>query len=261
MLQTSWLKAPFRRRALPNLSVHPLALIILVMLAAGAVGGVVNYFISDNKDEKPLDCWQHVVVGIAASFVVPLLLNMTSSDLIDKIRGAEGKQPDPGQLLVLAGFCLLAAASSRAFIRSLSQRILEQAEAANRKATEALEKADDATSVVAPLVEGDAGGAASPSALTPPAPAGDDADEATHVLDHERQLLVALKPFQSGYTMRTVAGLSGELKRTKQEIQSSLESLMDRGLVSMQRNLANRKVLWSLTPEGRRIADSPTGEH
>src|SRR5437899_1806340 len=96
--------------------------IVLVLFGSGVLGGVINYFITDTNQEKPLRWWQHVIVGIGAAFMVPLFLNMISSGLIDAIRGTEKIPADPAKLFVLAGFCLVAAVSARAFIRSISDR-------------------------------------------------------------------------------------------------------------------------------------------
>lgn len=116
-------------------------LIILSMVAAGMLGGAVNFFMADPPPEKaapansttekssgakPLKWWQHLIIGVSAAFVVPVFLNMISSTLISEIKGYI---TDPGilsKLLVLDGFCLLAAISSRAFIRSMSDFLLQQ---------------------------------------------------------------------------------------------------------------------------------------
>jgi len=44
-----------------------------------------------------------LVIGIGASFLVPLFLNMISSDLMRQM------DQDAGKLLVFVGFCLIAA--------------------------------------------------------------------------------------------------------------------------------------------------------
>lgn len=123
-----------------------------VMLAAGAVGGLVNWFLSDAPKSTRLAWWKHIIIGITASFMVPLFLTMISADLIDKIRGVGQPQGNPALLLNLAGFCLVASVSSRAFIGSLTERLMrevrdarEQAEAATATAEQARQRAADAT--------------------------------------------------------------------------------------------------------------------
>jgi hypothetical protein len=123
-----------------------------VMLAAGAVGGLVNGFLSDTPDAARLAWWKHIVIGITAAFMVPLFLTMISAGLIDKIRGTAGQPGDPALLLNLAGFCLVASVSSRAFIGSLTERLMRevrdaraQADAASATAEQARQRATDAT--------------------------------------------------------------------------------------------------------------------
>jgi hypothetical protein len=126
--------------------------ITAVMLLAGALGGLVNGFLSDAPGEARLAWWKHVVIGITAAFMVPLFLAMISADLIDKIRGTAGQAGNPALLLNLAGFCLVASVSSRAFIGSLTERVMRevrdaraQADAASVAAEQAGQRAADAT--------------------------------------------------------------------------------------------------------------------
>jgi DNA-binding MarR family transcriptional regulator len=78
-----------------------------------------------------------MVIGIAASFLVPLFLQMISSDLLQ--RGAS----DHLALFVFAGFCLIAAISSKAFIRTLSEQVLKEVRAAKAEAQEARQEVED----------------------------------------------------------------------------------------------------------------------
>ncbi|HEX8651375.1 MAG TPA: YEATS-associated helix-containing protein [Pyrinomonadaceae bacterium] len=111
-----------------------IALVIVVMLLAGGLGGLVNYYLGrlDNPDKANLK--ESIVIGMAASFLVPLFLQMISSNLL-----TNGNN-EPLNLFILAGFCLIAAISSRAFISSLSAEVI-------RKAKEATQKAEQATNV------------------------------------------------------------------------------------------------------------------
>lgn len=129
-----------------------LLVITEVMLLSGALGGLVNGFLSEAPETARLAWWKHVVIGITAAFMVPLFLAMISADLIDKIRGTAGQAGNPVLLLNLAGFCLVAAVSSRAFIGSLTERLMRevrdaraQADAATTTAEQARQRATDAT--------------------------------------------------------------------------------------------------------------------
>lgn len=217
--------------------------IALVMLAAGTLGGLVNSFLTDPTDEKPLEWWKHIAVGVAASFMVPLFLNMISGDLIDKIRGIDGKAPDYSKLFVLAGFCLVAAVSSRAFIRSLSERVLQQVKSAAKEATEAKAEAADAKAAVAPLIEVE-DASDTLSALAASKEPVTDAEE-----------LAVLKAMtQSSYSLRSITGLAKDSKLTKAVVNSTLSSLIGKGLASQTVN-SKEQPRWFPTQEGRTLAN------
>ncbi|MFG6416135.1 YEATS-associated helix-containing protein [Roseateles sp. DC23W] len=180
----------------------PLFLIAGVMLISGALGGLANYFTADTDTEKPLNAWQHVFVGIVAAFIVPLLLNLASGDLIDKIRGAAaGSKPDYSKLFVLAGFCLVAAASSRAFIRSVSQRVLDSAREAAREAQQAREDAFAARAAVEPLIE-------APEAIGGGGQRGMMGDADQELSLDQQKVMEAM--IQSRFTVRSISGITSE---------------------------------------------------
>src|SRR5437764_7659640 len=91
-------------------------ILILIMVGAGLLGGAVNYFLSQEIDPNQKYFGRSLWLGLAASFMVPLFLNMISSNLIDSIRGNAATPGDKSKLLVFAGFCIVAALSSRSFI-------------------------------------------------------------------------------------------------------------------------------------------------
>ncbi len=123
------------------------------MLVAGAVGGLINYFLIDPKEESPLAWWKLMIVGVGASFMVPVLLNMISSELIADIEVPKPTTDPVSKLLILTGFCLLAAVSSRAFIRTLTDRVLRDVAVAKEQSAEALETSRAAKEEVELIVE------------------------------------------------------------------------------------------------------------
>lgn len=199
-----------------------------VMLAAGAVGGLVNWFLSEAPKAARLAWWKHIVIGITAAFMVPLFLTMISAGLIDKIRGTAGQAGDPALLLNLAGFCLVASVSSRAFIGSLTERLMRevrdaraQAETATATAEQARQRATDATEA-ALIAQSDAETAqalaraqvaeeASAEAPVPALrqrsgpPAGAGLGAPPPALAQEKLVLLALAEGET--TLRTVAGV------------------------------------------------------
>lgn len=224
-----------------------LIIIALVMLASGALGGLVNFFLADPIDESPLSWQKHMTVGIAAAFMVPLFLNMISGDLIDKIQGTAQSPSDYSKLFVLAGFCLVAAVSSRAFIHSMSERILQQVKSANKKASEAKEDAADAKAAVAPLVEEDESDDV--DALVVPS---DTVDKNSNV-DVEEITLKAMT--NSSYSLRSISGISKETGLPKAFVNAALSSLISKGFVSQSLN-SKGQLRWFATQEGRAKSSS-----
>jgi fluoride ion exporter CrcB/FEX/DNA-binding MarR family transcriptional regulator len=227
---------------------HPLCAITTVMLISGALGGVVNYFLSDTQDEKTLTWWQHVFVGIVAAFIVPLFLNMASGDLIDKIRGVDGRLPDYSKLFVLAGFCLVAAASSRAFIRSLSERVLQEVRSAKKKAEEAKEDAAEAKAAVAPFVEDE---------VVEEVPTHTKLTEQARLVDLTSDERAVLGAMATGpFSMRSISGIASDCDLPKSNVNSALTSLVAKGYVGQGRSSTSDQPRWFITQEGRNVAAS-----
>jgi hypothetical protein len=110
--------------------------VVAIMLGAGVLGGVLNSTLSAEPPSRR--GWiTSIVAGIGASLLIPLFLRTLSSNLLVTVLSPERT---PESVLVLAGFCLVAAISSRSFIQTLSDRILSEAREANRRATMATQE-------------------------------------------------------------------------------------------------------------------------
>jgi ABC-type multidrug transport system fused ATPase/permease subunit len=223
----------------------PLCAIAIVMLCSGALGGLVNYFLSDQSDEKQLNCWQHIFVGVVAAFIVPLFLNMASGDLIDKIRGVDGKLPDYSKLFVLAGFCLVAAASSRAFIQSISQRVLQEARSANKMAEAAREDAAEAKAAVAPFVEEEALDEQENSPKL---------HEGTQLAELGPDEKLVLKAMATGnYSLRSITGIAKDSGLTRAAVNAAVTSMLVKKYV-VQSPGSSGHPRWYLSSAGRVLA-------
>lgn len=98
-----------------------------VMLLAGIFGGLVNYYLYGDNDPEATSLPRCLVVGVGASFLVPVILDLVSSELILETQG------DPSRLLIFTGFCLISAIASRFFITNVSDRILSEARNAKER--------------------------------------------------------------------------------------------------------------------------------
>ena len=240
---------------------HPLIDIALVMLCAGALGGIVNFFLADPEQEKPLLWWQHVFVGVVASFMVPLFLNMISGDLIDKIRGVDGKTADYSRMFVLAGFCLVAAVSSRAFIKTLSEKVLQEVrkkvDAVDRKVDEAVVKSDaaeekasaasadatEARQAVSPLVEDDSAEESSTVVRSL-----EGAQSRVELLPDERAVLNAM--VASSFALRSITGTANDAGLDKAATSIAISSLLSKELIG-ETIAKSGQPRWFLTKAGR----------
>jgi hypothetical protein len=111
------------------------------MLFAGFLGGTVNYYLTYTKKEDggSRKYWTCVIIGLAASLLVPLFLKTISSNLINCTNSG---CPQALDYLVFLGICLIAAIFSRRFIDSVAAKILKEAKEATEKAEQAQENVE-----------------------------------------------------------------------------------------------------------------------
>ncbi len=96
-------------------------LVFGIMILAGLLGGVANYFLGERNVESTWkDLAKYAVLGVVAALTVPLFLNMISSNLLDMARTR------PINLFVFAGFCLIFVLFSRRFVENVVNRLLQQ---------------------------------------------------------------------------------------------------------------------------------------
>lgn len=129
-----------------------IAWLILIIIVFGTLGGWVSHLLNSKDEPQPptpenpglTDAMRRkklaasLVVGIAAAFLVPLFLQTISSQLL-----REG-YTNYLALLVFASFCLISAISSKAFIQTLSNKVLQAAEEARFVARAAKNEAEEA---------------------------------------------------------------------------------------------------------------------
>jgi hypothetical protein len=125
--------------------------LVMIILIAGLLGGSVNYIIG-KKDESGFKTWaSRAIVGITASFLMPLFLETISSDLVHSVLSKS--DTSRGDVFVLFGFCLIGAISSRLLIRTLSDKILEEVKNVKEAADKTIKKVSELESEVDPIIE------------------------------------------------------------------------------------------------------------
>ncbi len=221
-------------------------LILAVLLAGGIFGGIVNFLLARPDDVPTPSVWRSMIVGLAASLLVPLFLNMISSNLLDLIRGGDGSK-----LLILLGFCLVAAISSTAFIRTLSDKVLTEAKQAREQAQQARAEVASMEQDIRPIVVKDT--ETDPESFsTAAADAQGDlrsarADAGAPLAPEQRSLLNALS--SGRWTLRTEAGLARELGIDRTQAARLLDDLAANGYAG--RRVDENGTRWFATELGR----------
>lgn len=235
--------------------------LITVMIATGIVGGIAGYLISLDRGSDDVEpragagarieaSWlKYVFLGITAAFIVPLFLNLAQSSLVTNLLNAGTLSAAPksksSDIFVFAGFCLVAAISSRAFIRSISDRILREAREARKTAEAAQEQAEQAIdSITEPDPDEEPAAAQAAAAAAGGAPA-------VAVGDRGKEILHGLR--DRGYTLRSTGGLAKDTGLQKQEVIDELDRLTSDGLVRMAsiEKKGKTRIRWMITPVGR----------
>ncbi|MDP2181899.1 MAG: hypothetical protein Q8K99_04935 [Actinomycetota bacterium] len=214
------------------------------MLASGVLGGLVNYYLLEQTQDDNMPWWQCMAVGIAAAFIVPLFLNMISSGLISDVLGSSSEPGDPSKLFVLAGFCLVAAISSRQFINTVSQRVLEAAREAKEDAAEARATLEQ---VIEPEDVDDRSGTAGFAATAEFAVTG-VAQQGPPLSEDEIKVMQVMA--NSSFALRSLSGLAKQAEIDPNRTRIALVSLVEKGFVGEGATQSGYP-RWFLTTKGR----------
>lgn len=195
-------------------------LIVILMLVAGVLGGTTNFLRTDQEEKSLWVFGKNLLLGICAAVLIPLFLNMISSDLL------ENTVSNDSALFVFFGFCLIAALSSTAFINNMAARLQQEISQTKKDIEQVRESADP---VIAEKTE--------PSETVSMAnlPSG-EIKNVLKALDHPK------------YVWRSASGLAKQTSMARETILIALDWLVSKGFV--KRSETGR---WGLTLEGRRV--------
>lgn len=114
--------------SLPSTLDSYMLVILLIMVAAGVLGGVANYFLSERQSDPARREWgKYTILGVIAALTVPLFLNMISSNLLEAARTR------PVDFFVFAGFCLSYVVASRRVFENVANKLLSQMDQMKRE--------------------------------------------------------------------------------------------------------------------------------
>ena len=200
-----------------------------VMLLTGALGGYANY-LNSKAEERHLS--KSMIMGIIATITIPLFLKIVDSNLISVTT------LDPYNILVFAGFCVLAAFYSAKFLEGLSGRILQnlqqkveenaqklsetaaKVEKTDQKVTETAEKADMMMDVQLPVM-------AEATESEPAARGGLILPEASETPKGPKTQIIAAM----GSTLETLETLHGKTGLSQEDLQKGLEEMIKEGKI------------------------------
>ncbi|WP_419810393.1 YEATS-associated helix-containing protein [Bacterioplanoides sp.] len=210
-----------------------------VMLLAGIFGGLVNYYLYGDKDPDAASLPRFLVVGVGASFLVPVVLDMVNSELVLESQG------DPSRLLIFTGFCLISALLSRFFIDNLSDRILNEAQVAKSRSEEVQQNLRVIQNELLPLIDTET--EQDMSSADP------QVEEASNDLDVTSAQV--LKILSSGrFIFRSLAGVCREANEEESNILKTLHVLTTRSLAG--KVSGKNGVRWHITEKGRRVLEA-----
>jgi len=203
-------------------------LVVILMIGAGLLGGITNYFRIEQEKKDLFSFSKNILMGVSASLLIPLFLNMISSNLL-KETGS-----DSSKYLILFGFCLIASLSSKAFIQTISDRLLNEVKNTKEK-LENMER--DLEPIISKETEGQ----------EPDVPNSFLKVRAFSFDEDRKKVLKSLD--SSKYAWRSLTGIAQETGLPKENVLNSLNWLSSNGLVVK----TSEKRRWGLTFEGRDV--------
>ncbi|MEA1949501.1 MAG: YEATS-associated helix-containing protein [Thermodesulfobacteriota bacterium] len=204
-------------------------LILGIMIGSGILGGLVNFFLSENY--KP-PVWKallgYCLLGIVAALTVPLFLNMISSNLLSVAH------KKPVNLFIFNGICLLFAVFSCRLKENVYNKRFQGTGSINRDDVNA-----DAAETDYDLKIGCR-------------KVSKDRLRRAGISESELKILQVMASEKHAKT--SLVGLLKDPELAKEQVNETLSSVMAKGLVEQKLNKENKLRLY-LTPKGKQILD------
>lgn len=220
-------------------------ILILIILFIGSLAGLSNFlnFHFKGLAKSKSEIWKYIVSGIGAATLVPLLLNMLSSNLIK-----ESQDFEQTNYFVFAGFCFVAGFFSERFINSIGDKVLKNLAETNEKVDQAISTVKENEEKIDFIVETESEESEPEinlSELEVQNPLTDD--------DIKTQSEKILKSFLGKYRFRTSKNIAKELNYSIMIVEVVLEQLQITGIVKKFKK--DTAVFWGLTKLGTQMAE------
>jgi DNA-binding MarR family transcriptional regulator len=234
--------------------------ILLMIIVAGLLGGLINYFLgmeknndvsesenspkvkNKNDSEGIIPLLRSLVIGIGASLLVPLFLATISSGLIQSLLDSTRSTSASADAFVFFGFCLIGAISSRLFIQTLSDKILKEVKEAKKEAKQATNEVRDLKIEAEPILQQN----------TEPDDILNNQSNMrtlTELPDKEMTVLSAL--INSKYVLRTAKGISQQSGMDTSTVAQHLKILTNKALVN--RINGSKGERWAISSSGQKL--------
>jgi hypothetical protein len=220
-------------------------ILICITIVTGIFGGLVKFFNSIDTT-KPIifkEFLKYILTGIGAAILIPLFLNMISSDLIktEKI-----EVPD---YFIYTGFCFIAAYLSDKFLSTIGDRILNEVKKVKSKQESTSQTVDF-------LIDNET------------APIDSNVNETYLMADTVIQNLTnkieqkdigliteILNAFEKSgkYTFRSIKGISKEFNYPESTVGIMIKVFEDNGLIQKIRKRSDGQFLYGITSLGKFI--------
>jgi DNA-binding transcriptional ArsR family regulator len=216
--------------ALPGALDGYMLVILLIMVAAGILGGVANYFLSERQlDSSRREGLKYSILGIIAALTVPLFLNMISSNLLEAARTR------PIDFFVFAGFCLAYVVATRRVFENVANKLLSQMDQVKRDMRE-IKRQLPSREEAQPLAES--------LAVLKPEVARDSLSY------NDIEILRALA--EESYVYGNLVGLTDKTGLARELVSSRLTVLKNLGIIETRIN--DRNVLhWCVSARGKQM--------
>jgi DNA-binding transcriptional ArsR family regulator len=208
-------------------------MILGIMIAAGILGGVANYFLSDRQGElSSRDGFKYATLGVIAALTVPLFLNMLSSNLLEAARTR------PVDFFVFAGFCLIYVVASRRVFENAANKLLSQIDQVKRDVNHLKQQKAEPP---APTAVRNEAPAAEPAKTEPP-------KESLSYNDVEILRAIA----EENYVYGNLAGLTDKTGLSRDLVSNRLTVLKNLGIIETR--ISDKNVLhWYISPRGKQM--------
>ena len=212
-------------------------IILLIMIVAGVLGGIANFFLSDRSADPGRREWgKYIILGVISALTVPLFLNMLSSNLLEAARTR------PVDFFVFAGFCLIYVVASRRVFENAANRLLGPMDQMKREMSQ-IRQSNHEAALAASRED-----AVVAHEMAQPAAKPEAARESLSYNDVE--ILRALS--EESYVYGNLVGITDKTGLARDLVSARLTVLKSLGLIETRIN--DKNVLhWYVAPKGKQM--------